>query len=156
MTGDDVVRLVDSATRAGAWPLRRERRRALLVFGALVAIVAPMRGLGLPTGMKAAARADILWLTAFEVGLSGWMALFLVLFRLRITAESPVYWIGSKPGGSLPFHGEAANVWLIRKGSRKRCALSDRPAILVGTRRFSRATCSASRRAPPTCRARSR
>ena len=87
MTGDDVVRLVDSATRAGAWPLRRERRRALLLFGALVAIVAPMRGLGLPTGMKAAARADILWLTAFEVGLSGWMALFLVLFRLRITAE---------------------------------------------------------------------
>jgi|SRR6478736_10110452 len=108
MTGDDVVRLVDSATRAGAWPLRRERRRALLVFGALVAIVAPMRGLGLPTGMRAAARADILWLTTFEVGLFGWMALALVLFpALHHVASSPVYWSACTPGGSLPLHGRA-------------------------------------------------
>ncbi len=37
--------------------------------------IAPMRGLGLRDGLKAAAKADVLSLTAFEVGLFGWMAL---------------------------------------------------------------------------------
>jgi hypothetical protein len=36
--------------------------------------IAPMRGLGLKDGLVAAAKADFISLTAFEVGLFGWMA----------------------------------------------------------------------------------
>jgi hypothetical protein len=36
--------------------------------------IAPMRGLGLKDGLIAATRADFISLTAFEIGLFGWMA----------------------------------------------------------------------------------
>jgi hypothetical protein len=43
--------------------------------------IAPMRGLGLKDGLIAAAKADVISLTAFEVGLFGWMAIMaFVLF----------------------------------------------------------------------------
>jgi hypothetical protein len=43
--------------------------------------IAPMRGLGFRDGIRAALKADTLSLTAFEVGLFGWMAVMqLVLF----------------------------------------------------------------------------
>jgi hypothetical protein len=43
--------------------------------------IAPMRGLGVRDGLVAATKADFLSLTAFEVGLFGWMAVMaLVLF----------------------------------------------------------------------------
>jgi uncharacterized protein DUF4396 len=35
--------------------------------------IAPMRGLGVRGGLKAAAKADFISLTAFEIGLFGWM-----------------------------------------------------------------------------------
>ena len=37
--------------------------------------LAPMRGLGLRRGLVEAAKADVISLTAFEIGLFGWMAL---------------------------------------------------------------------------------
>ena len=37
--------------------------------------IAPMRGLRLPAGHVAALKADTLSLTAWEIGLFGWMAL---------------------------------------------------------------------------------
>jgi Domain of unknown function (DUF4396) len=40
-----------------------------------------MRGLGLADGLKAAAKADVISLTCFEIGLFGWMAIMMfVLF----------------------------------------------------------------------------
>jgi hypothetical protein len=43
--------------------------------------IAPMRGLGLMDGLIAAAKADFISLTAFEIGLFGWMAIMaFVLF----------------------------------------------------------------------------
>jgi len=46
--------------------------------------IVPMRGLRLRAGMLAAAKADVLSLTAFEVGLFGWMAVMaFVLFPAR-------------------------------------------------------------------------
>lgn len=43
--------------------------------------IAPMRGLGFRKGLVEAAKADVLSLTAFEVGLFGWMAVMsFVLF----------------------------------------------------------------------------
>ena len=47
--------------------------------------IAPMRGLGLRKGLVQAAKADVLSLTSFEVGLFGWMALMsFVISRIRI------------------------------------------------------------------------
>jgi hypothetical protein len=46
-----------------------------------------MRGLGLKDGLIAAAKADVISLTAFEVGLFGWMAIMaFVLFPARTTS----------------------------------------------------------------------
>jgi hypothetical protein len=43
--------------------------------------IAPMRGLGVKDGLKAATKADFISLTAFEIGLFGWMAIMaFVLF----------------------------------------------------------------------------
>lgn len=56
--------------------------------------IAPMRGLGLKEGLRAAAKADVLSLTAFEVGLFGWMALMAFVFYPdpHLNPSSPVYW----------------------------------------------------------------
>jgi Domain of unknown function (DUF4396) len=56
--------------------------------------IAPMRGLSFRKGIVAAAKADILSLTAFEVGLFGWMAVMhVVLFPApHLHPDSPVYW----------------------------------------------------------------
>jgi len=42
--------------------------------------IAPMRGLGVRDGLKAATKADIVSLTFFEIGLFGWMALMAFVF----------------------------------------------------------------------------
>jgi hypothetical protein len=85
--------------------------------------IAPMRGLGLRNGLIAAAKADILSLTAFEVGLFGWMALqAFVLFPAphSIHPDSPVYWFGMQIGMALGFlTAYPVNVWLIRNGVKE-------------------------------------
>ncbi len=56
--------------------------------------IAPMRGLGLRDGLVAAIKADIVSLTAFEVGLFGWMAAMTFVFYPdpHLHPSSPVYW----------------------------------------------------------------
>jgi hypothetical protein len=85
--------------------------------------IAPMRGLGVRKGLIAAAKADILSLTAFEVGLFAWMALqALVLFPgpHQLDASSPVYWFGMQIGMCLGFAtAYPVNAWLIRKGVKE-------------------------------------
>lgn len=85
--------------------------------------IAPMRGLGLLAGLRAAAKADILSLTAFEVGLFGWMALqALVLFPAphHLRPDSPVYWLGMQIGMALGFlTAFPVNWWLIRRGIKE-------------------------------------
>jgi Domain of unknown function (DUF4396) len=49
--------------------------------------IAPMRGLGLRDGLKAATKADVISLTFFEIGLFAWMALMAFVFFPR--TESP-------------------------------------------------------------------
>ena len=68
--------------------------------------IAPMRGLGFRKGIVAAAKADILSLTAFEVGLFGWMALQAFVFfpaPHHIHPDSPVYWSSMQLGMILGF-----------------------------------------------------
>jgi hypothetical protein len=84
--------------------------------------IAPMRGLGLRQGVLAAIKADILSLSAFEIGLFGWMALMSwVLFPdPHLRPNSPVYWFLMQVGMVIGF-GTAwpANAWLIRRGIKE-------------------------------------
>jgi hypothetical protein len=84
--------------------------------------IAPMRGLGFRAGIVAAAKADILSLTAFEVGLFGWMALmhFVLFPEPHLHPDSPVYWFLMQIGMLLGFlTAWPANVWLIRRGIKE-------------------------------------
>lgn len=85
--------------------------------------IAPMRGLSFRKGIVAAAKADILSLSAFEVGLFGWMALMAFVFFPapdHIHPDSPVYWFLMQIGMIIGF-GTAypVNTWLIRKGVKE-------------------------------------
>lgn len=91
-----------------------------LVFQYLA--IAPMRGLGLRKGIMAAAKADILSLTAFEIGLFGWMALTSLVFfpSPHIHPDSPVYWFMMQIGMCLGFLTACpVNAWLIRRGIKE-------------------------------------
>jgi hypothetical protein len=84
--------------------------------------LAPMRGLNFRDGVRAAAKADVLSLTAFEVGLFGWMAIMVfVLFpSAPLHPTSPVYWFLMQIGMILGFATSwPANVWLIRRGIKE-------------------------------------
>lgn len=85
--------------------------------------IAPMRDLGLRDGLIAAAKADILSLTAFEVGLFGWMALTsLVSFPAphHLHPDSSVYWFMMQIGMMLGFlTAFPVNAWLIRRGIKE-------------------------------------
>ncbi len=85
--------------------------------------IAPMRGLNFRKGIVAAAKADILSLSSFEVGLFGWMALMSFVFfpaPHHLTANSPVYWFLMQIGMIIGF-GTAypVNVWLIKRGIKE-------------------------------------
>ncbi|MGN6251933.1 MAG: DUF4396 domain-containing protein [Marmoricola sp.] len=85
--------------------------------------IAPMRGLGLRDGIVAAAKADILSLTAFEVGLFGWMALTSFVFFPapdHLHPDSAAYWFLMQVGMCLGFlTAMPVNAWLIRRGIKE-------------------------------------
>jgi Domain of unknown function (DUF4396) len=84
--------------------------------------IAPMRGLGPRDGIVAALKADALSLTAFEVGLFGWMAIMqLVLFQSpHLTPDHAAYWFLMQIGMTLGFlTAYPVNVWLIRRGVKE-------------------------------------
>lgn len=84
--------------------------------------IAPMRGLSLRKGLLEAAKADVLSLSAFEVGLFGWMAVMaLVVFaRHPLHPGDPVFWFSMQIGMVIGFATAwPANVWLIRRGIKE-------------------------------------
>ncbi len=84
--------------------------------------IAPMRGLGVRQGLIEAAKADILSLSAFEVGLFGWMALMSFVFfpDPHLHPDSPVYWFLMQIGMIIGFFTAwPANSWLIRRGIKE-------------------------------------
>nr|WP_099194318.1 DUF4396 domain-containing protein [Mycobacterium kansasii] len=84
--------------------------------------IAPMRGLGFRDGMVAAAKADVLSLTAFEVGLFGWMAVmsFLLFPASPLPPDTAAYWFLMQIGMIIGFATAwPANVWLIRRGIKE-------------------------------------
>jgi Domain of unknown function (DUF4396) len=82
--------------------------------------IAPMRGLGLKDGLVAAAKADFVSLTAFEIGLFGWMAVMaFVLFPApnHLMPSSAAYWLLMQIGMIIGyFTSWPANVWLVNRG----------------------------------------
>jgi hypothetical protein len=85
--------------------------------------IAPARGLGVREGLVAAAKADIVSLTAFEVGLFAWMGFqAMVLFPAphHIHPDTPVYWLGMQIGMCLGFlTAMPINAWLINRGIKE-------------------------------------
>jgi hypothetical protein len=84
--------------------------------------IAPMRGLGLREGLVAAAKADVLSLTAFEIGLFGWMLLTAFVFfpSPHLHPDEPTYWFLMQIGMIIGFFTAwPANVWLIRRGIKE-------------------------------------
>ncbi len=82
--------------------------------------IAPMRGLGLKDGLKAAAKADVISLTAFEIGLFGWMALMTYVFFPAPHGLNPgmaAYWFLMQIGMIVGFFTSwPANIWLLNRG----------------------------------------
>lgn len=82
--------------------------------------IAPMRGLGLRDGLIAAAKADFISLTFFEVGLFGWMAVMtFVLFPAphSLMPDSAAFWFLMQIGMMIGFATSwPANVWLVNRG----------------------------------------
>lgn len=91
-----------------------------IVFQYLV--IPPMRGLPLRKSMIEAAKSDVIALSAFEIGLFGWMALIRFVFFTdpHLAPTSPVYWLFMQLGMILGFATAwPANVWLIRRGIKE-------------------------------------
>jgi hypothetical protein len=82
--------------------------------------IAPMRGLGVKDGLIAAAKADFISLTAFEIGLFGWMAVMaLVLFPApdNLVPSSAAFWLLMQVGMIIGYCTSwPANAWLVKRG----------------------------------------
>lgn len=84
--------------------------------------IVPMRGLGMRDGIAAAAKADILSLATFEIGLFAWMALMRFVFfpDHPLRPDTAAYWFMMQVGMIIGFFTSLpANVWLIRRGIKE-------------------------------------
>jgi Domain of unknown function (DUF4396) len=84
--------------------------------------IAPMRGEWGRKSLVAAIQADTLSLTAFEIGLFGWMAITqMALFRPGLQANQWSFWFLMQIGMVLGyFTAFAVNWWLIARGIKER------------------------------------
>jgi Domain of unknown function (DUF4396) len=93
-----------------------------LAFGILFQYlaVAPMRGLGLKDGLKAAAKADVISLTAFEIGpvrLDGSHDVRAVPAPHNLMPSAAAFWFLMQIGMIIGyFTSWPANVWLVNRG----------------------------------------
>jgi hypothetical protein len=88
--------------------------------------IAPMRGLGLRAGLVAAVKADTLSLTAWQVGMYGFMALahfyfFGVLIGAKLEVNSVEFWFMMQIAMLCGFvTSYPVNWWLIETGIKER------------------------------------
>lgn len=85
-------------------------------------VIARMRHLAFGKGLKLAAKADFLALSAFEVGLFGWMAIMqLVLFPSpHLATDRAAFWFLMQVGMLVGFVTTyPMNWWLIRRGIKE-------------------------------------
>ncbi len=83
--------------------------------------IAPMRGLSFGPGVWAAIKADTLSLTAFEIGLFGWMALtYFIFFHPHVKPDQPTYWLMMQVGMLIGYATSyPMNWWLIKAGIKE-------------------------------------
>ena len=81
-----------------------------------------MRGLGFRDGIKAAFKADTLSLTAWQVGMYGWMAIAVfVIFRHEIPKTDPIFWYMMQIALLAGFlTSYPVNWWLLRAGIKEK------------------------------------
>jgi len=101
----------------------------ILAFGAGIAFqyyaIAPMRKLGLRAGLLAALKADALSLTAWQIGMYGFMAfaqffLFRRLLDVSLKVDSAEFWFMMQIAMICGFFTSyPVNWWLIRKGIKE-------------------------------------
>ena len=88
--------------------------------------IAPMRGLSLGEGLVAAVKADTLSLTAWQIGMYGFMALahFYIwkeVLGARLEVDSPEFWFMMQFAMWCGFAtAYPVNWWLIRKGVKEK------------------------------------
>lgn len=85
--------------------------------------IAPMRGLSLGEGLVAAVKADTLSLTAWQVGMYGWMALALFVWFSpeRLPKTGPEFWFMMQLAMVAGFATSyPVNWWLLRAGLKER------------------------------------
>ncbi len=85
--------------------------------------IAPMRGLSFGKGLAAAARADTISITLFEVGMFAWMAItfFLLFPSPHLDPGMAVFWFMMQIGMMAGFlTALPANSWLIWKGWKEK------------------------------------
>ena len=83
--------------------------------------IAPMRGLSAGPGLIAAIKADTLSLTAWQVGMYGWMAIaYFLIFRRQLSTATVDFWfmmqIAMLAGFATAY---PMNWWLIRRGIKQ-------------------------------------
>lgn len=88
--------------------------------------IAPMRNLGFGEGIAAAVKADTLSLTAWQIGMYGFMAfayffLFEHLMGIRLTTDTVAFWFMMQIAMLCGFAtAYPVNWWLIRTGLKER------------------------------------
>jgi hypothetical protein len=94
-----------------------------LIFGVFFQYfsIAPMRNLDFGEGMKQAAKADFLSLTAWQVGMYGWMAIVtFAIFGHEIPKTNPIFWFMMQLAMIAGFlTSYPINWWLLRKGIKE-------------------------------------
>ncbi len=84
--------------------------------------IKPMKGLSRGEGLKEAAKADFLSLTAWQVGMYGWMAVATFgLFGRELDKTAPVFWFMMQIAMFLGFFtAYPVNWWLLKRGVKER------------------------------------
>ena len=84
--------------------------------------IAPMRDLSFGKGMVAAAKADFFSLTAWQVGMYGWMAIAtFAIFGHEIEKTSAVFWFMMQIAMLAGFlTAYPVNWWLLRAGIKEK------------------------------------
>ncbi|MDQ6625222.1 MAG: DUF4396 domain-containing protein [Verrucomicrobiota bacterium] len=84
--------------------------------------IAPMRNLGVGEGLVQAAKADFFSLTAWQVGMYGWMAIAtFVIFGHEIEKTNPVFWFMMQIAMLAGFlTAYPVNWWLLRAGIKEK------------------------------------
>lgn len=83
--------------------------------------IKPMRDLSPAAGLKAAIKADFLSLTAWQIGMYGWMAIAtFLIFGHELEKTGPVFWFEMQIAMLCGFLTSfPVNAWLLRRGIKE-------------------------------------